>query len=116
MINGCVMTAVVRSWQLLREAGAPSRLLAITFENGCGHAACVTEDAAGQLFLYDGERGSMHLVGLTLATSPLTIARAAFEKVGAAQWLNNPRTAKPNSSRDRRLSPREVRRRPLFMV
>ena len=107
--NSCAVAAVVRSWKHLRGGGAPARIMAIVFDDGDVHAACTTESATGELFLYD-ERGSRHLAGASLQWSALAIARAAFGNVRTARWIGE--SGFPVRGRTRRLSPRECRNLP----
>jgi hypothetical protein len=106
--NDCALLAV-SALTRLRASGVPGRLLMLAHpDDGEGHC-CVTFQTDAGLLVHD-EAGTRDLAGLTLRSSALEVARAGFGTgVKAAYWYGGIARKIADTSKNRRLSPREYR-------
>jgi hypothetical protein len=111
-MSDCALTAVI-ALHRLQEQGVPGRLLMLAHpDDGGGHCAVAFQTDAG-LLVYD-DTGTIEVPGANLRSSAMTVAKCAFPGTKAAYWYGA--SSLKTHSRDRRLSPREIRGRSLFTL
>jgi hypothetical protein len=107
--NDCGVVAVLEAHRLFKAEGVASRILMFTSPDmEEAHAALVYETPRGGVMVYDAD-GSRDL-SISPKASALDIARRAFgSKVSAAYFYGGLQRTLESISRNRQLSPQELR-------